>query len=572
MDSAIINRINEETDIVALASEFVSLTKRGKNFMGLCPFHSEKTPSFSVSPEKHLAKCMGCGQGGTAITFYSQVKNISFDDAALELAGRLGIEVKNTKKVIDPNESSYQLMEDASRFYQFALKNTEAGLEAYQYLVNRGLTDEEIEHFGIGYAPGSADALFQMLKSKQYSVTDMMKLGIVKQNEQGDYYDVFRARITFPIDQLNGRIAGFSARSLNPKEVAKYVNSTETKIFKKGELIYHYQASLRPAVMQKSVILHEGFFDVIASYKAGLKAAVATMGTALTLEQARAIKRISPHVIIAYDGDKAGINATLKAIQILANQVQRVSVLSLPDGLDPDDYIKKYGTSAYQKLFETNVVDPYQFGYEYHKTGKDFNKASDITLFKQNMISLLSTADKTIQEFYQRKVFDDIGIHLFLIQTQHTLPVKDKPIPKPIISRAIRAEILLIISLLSSNEHLDEIRRKLDMTNLAKMEHYELLNDIYKYYDHFRDVDHIDIDLFIKTYDKHQTILEKDFLKDVHYIKKIPVDLDKILAEINVINVEDEIKNLIKQLNETTDYDVQIRLAEQISKLQRKKK
>ena len=155
-----------------------------------------------------------------------------------------------------------------------------------------------------------------MLKSKSYAVTDMMNLGLIKQGDEGDYYDVFSARITFPIDNLLGRTVGFSARTLNPKEVAKYVNSTETKLFKKGELLYHYQPSLQAAVMQKSIILHEGFFDVIASYKAGMKAAVATMGTALTTHQAAAIQRVSSHVILAYDGDKAGIEATLKAIQI----------------------------------------------------------------------------------------------------------------------------------------------------------------------------------------------------------------------------------------------------------------
>lgn len=572
MDSSIYDRIIEETDIVALASEFTTLTKRGKNFMGLCPFHSEKTPSFSVSPEKHLAMCMGCGKGGNPITFYSQIKNISYNDAAIELASRLGINMpKTVKKAVDPNEHLYQLVEDAKAFYQFALKNTEAGLEAYEYLKQRGMTDDEINHFGIGYAPGSGDALFQMLKSKSYAVTDMMNLGLIKQGDEGDYYDVFRARITFPIDNLLGRTVGFSARTLNPKEVAKYVNSTETKLFKKGELLYHYQPSLQAAVMQKSIILHEGFFDVIASYKAGMKAAVATMGTALTTHQAAAIQRVSSHVILAYDGDKAGIEATLKAIQILQKGVKKLSVLTLPDNLDPDDYIKTFGVEAYQKLFETNLNDPYQYAYDYFKKGKDFNKATDITTFKNQMNSILGKADPTVQEFYQRKVFDELGIHLFLIQTKVSLPPKQKSIPKEIVSRAVKAELMIIIALLISNQDLVKIRKKLDMTNLVKMEHYELLSDIYNYYDHFKDASFVDINLFMKTYEKHQVLIEKEILKNIDFQKKLSQNVDDLLSIINTRNRELEIEQLKREIDQADDPDVQFRLLEQLVKLQRKK-
>src|SRR5690606_4633299 len=367
MDQAILTRIIEETDIVALASEFMSLTKRGKNYMGLCPFHDEKTPSFSVSPEKHLAKCMGCGKGGNTIQFYQQIKNLSFEEAAVELGERLGIEVKHTKVQKDPNEKLYALMEDASIFYRFALKNTEAGNKALEYLQGRDLKDEDIEHFEIGFAPNQTDALYQMLKSKNYTVTAMMTLGLVKQAPDGSYYDVFRARVTFPVKNDKGRIIGFSARTLNPKEVAKYVNSPETKIFKKGETLYHFTDALSPAVKQKYVILHEGFFDVIASYKANLKATVATMGTALTKEQAALIKRVSNHVVIAYDGDKAGIEATLKAIPHLRAAGLNISILALPAKLDPDEFVKKYGIEKYAKLYDEKLLDPYQFGYSIFK-------------------------------------------------------------------------------------------------------------------------------------------------------------------------------------------------------------
>ena len=199
MQDNIYQQINEQTDIVALVSEYVDLTKRGKNYMGLCPFHDEKSPSFSVSPEKHIALCFGCKKGGSPITFLSQIKNISAHQAAKELADKLGIAFGETKTVEDPNKQYYQLMTDASNFYQFALKNSESGKLAYQYLVDRKLEPDLIDHFEIGFAPDQIDSLYKMLKSKKHSVSDMMTLGLVKQNEQGHYYDVFRNRITFPI-------------------------------------------------------------------------------------------------------------------------------------------------------------------------------------------------------------------------------------------------------------------------------------------------------------------------------------------------------------------------------------
>src|SRR5690606_15039449 len=344
---------------------------------------------------------------------------------AVELGERLGIEVKHTKVQKDPNEKLYALMEDASIFYRFALKNTEAGNKALEYLQGRDLTDEDIEHFEIGFAPNQTDALYKMLKSKNYTVADMMSLGLVKQAPDGSYYDVLRARLTFPVKNDKGRIIGFSARTLNPKEVAKYVNSPETKIFKKGETLYHFTDALSPAVKQKYVILHEGFFDVIASYKSNLKASVATMGTALTKEQAALIKRVSNHVVVAYDGDKAGIEATLKAIPHLRQAGLNISILSLPSKLDPDEFVKKYGIEKYAKLYDEKLLDPYQFGYSIFKQNKDFTRADDITKFKREMDSILKGSNQTILAFYQKLVKEELGIDLFLTRNTLTeLPVK----------------------------------------------------------------------------------------------------------------------------------------------------
>lgn len=558
MDQELLTKIIEETDIVALASEFMSLTKKGKNYMGLCPFHDEKTPSFSVSPEKHIAKCMGCGKGGNTVTFYSQIKNISFRDASLELAERLGIEVKGESATKDPNEKLYLLMEDASRFYQFALKNSKAGESAYSYLQERGMTDDDIEHFEIGLAPSQSDALYQMLKSKSYTVTDMMNLGLVKQSSEGDYYDVFRSRITFPVKNDKNRIVGFSARSLLKDEVVKYVNSTETKIFKKGELLYHFTDSLRAAVKQKYVILHEGFFDVIASYKSNLKAAVATMGTALTADQAKLIKRISDHVVVAYDGDAAGRLATLKAIPVLRNASLKISVLALPKKLDPDEYVKKHGVQAYYKLYEDELMDPYLFGYGIYQEKKDFSRADDITLFKKEMRSLLSNADETILAFYQKKALDELGIELFLTRGTYQLPVKERLVAKPIVSKAERAIDLMLINLLKNNTYLGKIQKHLDLTKMVTKLQKDLYKEIINYYAMNQD-QNMDIEKFKLGYTKNQEQLSKyvdaiEFKKDM--LIKSDKEFNELIDSVVAYGILLEVNDLIYKIGNTKDQDV----------------
>lgn len=569
MENSVIQRINEETDIVALASEFMSLTKRGKNYMGLCPFHDEKTPSFSVSPEKHLAKCMGCGKGGNPITFYQQIKNISFIEAANDLAKRLGIEVKEEKKVVDPNENLYMIMKDAAEYYSFALINSESGADAYQYLKKRGLTDEDIKHFEIGFSTSKTDGLYQLLKSKKYAVSDMMSLGLVKQNEEGVYYDVFRSRIMFPVHSTDGKVIGFSGRSINKDDIAKYVNSTETPLFKKGEVIYHYLESKRAAVKQKFVILAEGFFDVIATYKSGLEAVVATMGTALTNQQADLIKRLTDHVVISYDGDKAGQNATLKAIPVLRKAGLKISILSLPEKLDPDEYTKKYGFEKYKSLYETNLVDPYFFGYHMYKKNKDFTKADDITELSKQMTQLLKSADQAVLEMYQRKIFDELKIKVQLTHNQFIdLPVKKKQEFKAIKPKAEFAFDELLINLLIEDKYLDKIKYHVSLTEIYDKNQKELYKEIINYY-HITKEEKLDSKVFLEAYTKNPTYVngffnrieykkkitiqsEKEFMKRIEAIKLHEVSLEHEMYKIklNEVNTEEEKNMYLEKIQE----------------------
>lgn len=554
MQDNIYQQINEQTDIVALVSEYVDLTKRGKNYMGLCPFHDEKSPSFSVSQEKHIALCFGCKKGGSPITFLSQIKNISAHQAAKELADKLGIAFGETKTVEDPNKHYYQLMTDASNFYQFALKNSESGKIAYQYLVDRKLEPDLIDHFEIGFAPDQIDSLYKMLKSKKHSVSDMMALGLVKQNEEGHYYDVFRNRITFPIKDEQGRVIGFSGRTLNKNEKAKYINSTETPIFKKGLTLYHYSDSVRKAVKQKHVILHEGFFDVFASYKSGFESAVATMGTAITNEQAKMIRRMTNQVVLAYDGDNAGIEATLSAIPVLKRNNLSILILNLPNKMDPDDFVLKNGIERYQKLF-TELSDPYAFGYLHYQKGKDFKKTDHITRFKNEMKQLLLGSDPTIIDLYERKSFDELGIQLLINENTNKLPIKEKPISQQLITRAERALDLLLIDLLSRRTYFDQIRNKITLVEIRDAKKRELYKDIINYYE-VNTADKMDIEVFKKGYTKQSDIIES-LCETTDYKKQLLIQNDqafeKMIVPFKAYQIQLEISTLVKKIASLTD-------------------
>ncbi|MFA5560521.1 MAG: DNA primase [Acholeplasmataceae bacterium] len=415
INAELIEKINQQTSIVDLVSEYVKLEKRGKNLFGLCPFHDDNDPSFSVSPEKNIAKCMSCGEGGRPITFYSKIKNISMQEAAAVLAEKAGIKIdlKPVKK--DPNEKDYLLLEEATKFFQFNLLQTTQGKEALDYVTKRIEKEAHIKHFKIGYARKDYDSAYLMLKDKGYAVTDMIRLGLVKQNEQGDYYDLFRNRIIFPITNPDGKIIGFSGRAIDPKEKAKYINGPETKIFKKGKTLYHIHEASPTIRKEKNVILFEGFFDVISAYQAGVKNSVATMGTALTSDHAKLIKKYTDSVVVGFDGDSAGQQAALQSIPILEREGLKVAVLIIPEKMDPDEFINAYGEEKFESLLGEFTKDSYQFRYDYYKQNRRFDVAHDVQAFKEDVLKMIRYADPSIASLYRQKLSVDLKISVDLL-------------------------------------------------------------------------------------------------------------------------------------------------------------
>lgn len=348
-----IEEVRRRNDIVEVISEYIPLKRAGKNYKALCPFHSEKTPSFIVSPDKQIFHCFGCGAGGDVIGFIMKIEKVSFYDAVLRLAERAGISLKE----MDPatltreareRERIYKLNELALSFFESSLWGEE-GSEALSYLKRRGITLSTIKAFRMGYAPSSRDALLNFMINKGIYPEELARAGLISSSLDGKYYDRFRGRVIFPILDERGRILGFGGRSLTGEE-PKYLNSPETPVFSKKKLLFGIDKALKYAKSEDRLILVEGYMDMIKLFQEGVRFTVASLGTSLTERQANLIARYVSHVFIAYDADSAGESATLRGLSLLVNKGLKVSVVELPHGSDPDDFVSKYGKEGFERL------------------------------------------------------------------------------------------------------------------------------------------------------------------------------------------------------------------------------
>lgn len=357
-----LQELAERNDIVDVVSGYVRLTKKsGSNLFGLCPFHSEKTPSFSVSPDKQIYHCFGCGKGGSVISFIMEIENLSFPEAVAFLANRAGMQLPEQSN--DPGAKKRQrllaLNRDAARFFHAQLK-TPAGQPARDYLARRQLTAQTVTRFGLGFAPDTWDSLVRAMKALGYSEQELFDGGLVRHGRSGGVYDTFRNRLMFPVIDVRGNVIGFSGRILGDGE-PKYMNSPETIVFSKSHNLF----ALNLAKKSKCgyIILAEGNIDVASLHQAGFDSAVASLGTSLTPEQARLLSRYTSEIVIAYDNDGAGQKASQRAIGILEKLEVRVRVLQMQGAKDPDEYIKTFGADAFRNLLEQseNHID-YRLG------------------------------------------------------------------------------------------------------------------------------------------------------------------------------------------------------------------
>ncbi|MBD7906848.1 DNA primase [Sporosarcina gallistercoris] len=434
-----IEEIRSKTDIVDLIGEHVRLTKRGKNWFGLCPFHGESTPSFSVSEEKQLFHCFGCGASGNAITFVMDIDNRPFTEAVVQLAERLDIPIdasvemgsRSEKDVA--NKQMYEAHEFAANFYNHLLLNTVEGEKAYQYLEQRGFTRENIEKYSIGWALDDWEALSSLLQRQGFDMKEMEQAGLVIQRDNGTgFFDRFRGRVMFPLYDDHGTIVGFSGRVLEKSEKeAKYLNSPETPIFEKGRLLYNFHRARLNARKKGNVIVFEGFMDTLAADRNGVENTVAVMGTALSDTQLIKLKRITNDLIVCCDGDNAGWEASKRFAGLIMQKGFSLKIAILPNKMDPDDYISENGIEAFREKILERPHTYMSFIMAYAKRSKNLSHENDVLQYihevMEELAGILTPVEK---DMMLRQLSLDTDVSVDALE-QHYAKAAGKAVRKP---------------------------------------------------------------------------------------------------------------------------------------------
>lgn len=399
------NEILENSDIVAIIGDYVDLKKSGNSYKGLCPFHNEKTPSFTVDDKKQLFHCFGCGEGGDVVSFIMHKEGLSYIDSMKYLANKAGIKLDDTKSSKENKRLNrlYDINRDIMMYFYKNLLTDKAG---QTYLKNRGFRSNIVNTFMLGFAKNSWNDLISYVKEKDYLLDDIENLGLIKKSQNGKYYDKYRNRLIFPIINHYGKVIGFGGRSID-STMPKYLNSPESEVFKKRYNLYGLNIFKKQS--NKDIILVEGYMDVIGLNNQEIDQAVASLGTSLTNDQAKLLKRYAKNVYICYDEDNAGIKATDRAIEILLDEGIKPNIISLEKGLDPDDFVKKYGRDAFIKKMD-EASDVYNYKYnkilDIYASSKDNEKFEKLNLFIEFLASIKSDLTREIFVNNVSKLFD----------------------------------------------------------------------------------------------------------------------------------------------------------------------
>lgn len=485
----ILEKIKEENDIVDIISESVRLKKAGRSFSGLCPFHNEKSPSFSVSQEKQIYKCFGCGESGNVITFVMKNKNMNFIDAVKYLADRANILLEDEKRLnptAKKKELLYKVNVEAGRFFFSNLRSNKMAME---YFLNRGIRQETIKRFGLGYAKDSWNSLLFHLRKLGFSENILLEAGLVLTSEKtGNKYDRFRNRVMFPVFDYRGKVIGFGGRVLDDSK-PKYLNSPETLVFQKGTNLYGLNFAIKSNMKERYFIIVEGYMDLISLHQHGITNVVASLGTALTVNQARLLKRYADKVIISYDADVAGQTATMRGLEILKDVGFDVRVLSIPQGKDPDEYVRSNGRDAFMKLINEaeGLVE-----YRIKKAGENINfkDSNDLVKYSKKVTEILAKVNPIEKDIYIKKISENTGIReqaLYdLLSKEMTKNIKNqefmnnkeengtKLYKEPAFIKAERS----LLKLCLEEEYFDYISQLISQDELILPEHKEIFSII----------------------------------------------------------------------------------------------
>ena len=406
----LIEKIKEQNDIVEIISEDIRLKKSGRNYIGLCPFHNDKSPSFTVSQDKQIYKCFSCGEAGNVLTFIMKYKKLNFLEAAKYLADKASITLnmgsKENSAVSKKKQLMYKINVDSARYF-FA--NLQKNKYSKDYFLNRGITEETIKRFGLGYSLDNWHALMNYLKKRGYKEEILLEAGLILRSEKkGNLYDRFRNRVMFPVFDVKGNVIGFGGRVLDDSK-PKYLNSPETIIFQKGINLYGLNFAIKNNLKEDFIIIVEGYMDLIALHQAGITNVVASLGTALTVNQARLLKRYVSKVIISYDADVAGQTATLRGLEILKNAGFEIKVLTVPQGKDPDEFVRNNGKEAFLRLID-EALPLIEYRIKKASQGVNFKDGNELITFGEKFAEILASVNPIEKDVYIKKISEETSI------------------------------------------------------------------------------------------------------------------------------------------------------------------
>lgn len=553
INAAVIDKIKEFNNIEDVIGENIKLEKKGTSYTGLCPFHKEKTPSFHVNSKDGYYKCFGCGEAGDVITFIEKYKNYSFQEAVEYLANRANITLQEAtakkKTENDLIEKFYDINKTALDFFQNQILKSKIAID---YLMKRKLNKDTVLKYQLGYAPNEWTALKDYLLSKGYDENFIIRAGLEKRKEGKDSsYDTFRNRLVFPIVDSHNHVLGFSARSLD-NSMPKYLNTSENIVFKKRELLFGYNIYKKEADRDK-ILLVEGNIDVMSLYQAGINYAVANLGTAFTINQANLLKRNAKKIYICYDGDKAGKNATHKAIEILRSIDAKANVVELPEGLDPDDYIKKYGLAGFTaKINEAkNSVE-----YEVSELMELYDVNDPESLLQ--LINELSDLLSKINDKIEREIYIDYISRVYSIdkrlltnqvsKTKYVNNYKEKyTVPEVPRIKKLDIEIIdenLLIYALADIKYFKYINKEISIDNYSKV--FKVNMPLLKSkYEGNGEIELDDFDLA----DKENALLEIDSIRKKSE-ESTYMNLEELLEKREKLKSKDYVSDLLSQIND----------------------
>lgn len=557
----VLDEIRDRADIVDLIGEYVDLKRSGSNYMGLCPFHSEKTPSFSVSPSKSIFKCFGCGVGGDVITFVMKRENLSFPEAVEFLADKYNVRLEvykdENKEAREKRNRLYEINREAGLHF---LKNYEASQKTQLYLKNRMLSDKTIRSYGIGYSKDSWTDLYDHLTKMGYREDELLELNLISKSKNGNYIDRFRDRVMFPIINRNNRIIGFGARAFGD-EKPKYLNSRETSIFHKGSNVFNINIISRESTRER-IILVEGYMDVISLYNSGINYSVASLGTSLTIDQANIIKKMARDIYICYDSDSAGINATSRAIDIFLQASVKPKIIELEGGLDPDDFIKKYGIEGFENKIKS-AISYIEFKIKKLKENFNLDDSEGLSNFTIESAKILSSIknpierDIFVKDFSRKYNISYTAIENYInylnrnkLKEAKREKFKVKKNTNVVKSNKARAQEELLSYSLLDNDIYKYIRNKIEVfyfTNAMTRAVFEEIPRLYEEEMEVRD--------FLSLLESNR-LIDKEFVEN-------------ILSIINDIHVNDKIVDeLINTIEGNYLRDRKNKILENIEKLQ----